>query len=348
MRNIVLVGLLVAAAGCSRGPRGGASYTNVTISVPAGATTRAQPTRTLQVGASPDVRVDSPAGTVALRGGDEGAVVVEAVLHGPTEADLDRIRVEVAQEDGDAVRLGWSAEGDRSGLAVAFTVTAPAASRLDVRTRVGSITADGFRGGLLARTGGGTLEATGVTGDLDLETGAGPVEVREGHGAVRVETGGGVIDVVDTTGELRLRSGAGSIDVRGGQGSVHARTGGGVIAVRDRSGDLDVESGAGSVDIVGAAGALRAETGGGTIEIDGRLSGECTVRTGAGSDTMRLPADASLVVDGRTDAGGISTDFPLRVDGKFARKTVDGTLGDGSGGTLHIETGGGSLEVRKR
>jgi DUF4097 and DUF4098 domain-containing protein YvlB len=53
-----------------------------------------------------------------------------------------------------------------------------------------------------------------------------------------------------------------------------------------------------------------------------------------GAINLGLPASPNAEVSASTVNGGISTDFPLQVKGKFVGHQLDGTLG--SGGT-HIE-----------
>jgi len=342
VKNSTCVALLAAAVAAA----GTVSCSYPTLVVPQ--VSRTDPARTVEAGEKPAVAVDSPAGSVSLSAKEGKEVTVVAERRGPTEADLDRITVAVEKAADGTVAVGWTATGEKSRLSVSFTITAPKECVLAVKTGAGSVAADGFTKGIRVLTGGGSVKTKGVLGDLALESGAGSVEVSDARGAVTVKTGGGPIRIADAAGDLRLESAAGSIEVVCGSGKVDAKTGGGRIEVKGRAGDLSVESAAGSVEVAGAQGRVQARTGGGSVRVEGDLRGECLARSAAGSIEVRLPENSSLVVDGRTEAGSIETEFPMTVEGKVPPRTVSGTLGDGKGGTLRIETGGGSIEIRKR
>ncbi len=336
---VASVGLL--AAGCN--------VPSTTITIVTGQVSRTEPVRVLPAGGSPTISVNSPAGPIHVKAGDTAKV--EAVLHAPTEADLDRIQIDVGGlsfSGVDTITIDWTAVGDPSNLSVTFTITAPKGTFLDLKTGVGSIEVEGFERGLVASTGGGSITVRRTAGDLRLHTGVGTVEVKGAKGTVSAETGGGSIEVADAVGDLRLESSVGTITVTCGTGKVEAKTGGGSVTVRERPGDLAVESKVGTIDVVGAQGSVRAQTGGGSVTVEGDLRGDCLVRSSVGPVEVRLPAAASLTVEGRTETGSVETDFPLALEGKIATRSVRGKIGDGTGGTLRVETGGGSLEIRKR
>jgi DUF4097 and DUF4098 domain-containing protein YvlB len=52
-------------------------------------------------------------------------------------------------------------------------------------------------------------------------------------------------------------------------------------------------------------------------------------------------------VHASTVNGGISTDFPLTVQGRFGPKRLNGRIGDG-GRTLSLTTVNGEIELRRR
>ncbi len=66
-----------------------------------------------------------------------------------------------------------------------------------------------------------------------------------------------------------------------------------------------------------------------------------------GSITLDLPEGLSTAVEASTVNGSISTDFPLTVQGRFTRRRLTGTIGDG-GRTLELETVNGGISLRKR
>lgn len=66
-----------------------------------------------------------------------------------------------------------------------------------------------------------------------------------------------------------------------------------------------------------------------------------------GSITVELPADVSTEVRASTVNGGIDSDFPLSVKGRWGPKQAHGTLGSG-GRTLELETVNGAIRLVKR
>ena len=146
--------------------------------------------------------------------------------------------------------------------------------------------------------------------------------------------------------EARLRSGAGSVRVDRWESAVRVRTSAGSVSTDGVRGDQDLESGAGSVRVSDAEGCVRAETSAGSIRVGGRLRGDCSLVTSAGSVDALLPGDARLKLHGKTAAGSVQSDFPVAVRGQYASKSLEGVLGDGAEGSLRIESSAGSLRVR--
>jgi len=70
-----------------------------------------------------------------------------------------------------------------------------------------------------------------------------------------------------------------------------------------------------------------------------------------GSVRLGLPASPNADVSVSTVNGGITTDFPLQVQGKFMGRHIDGKLGNGGtrieisnvNGSVHIGPGEGNL-----
>jgi putative adhesin len=146
---------------------------------------------------------------------------------------------------------------------------------------------------------------------LDISTGGGGVGARGFSGGIKVDTGGGGIEIDGASGEVALRSGGGSIEVR------HVK---------------------GSVDV---------STGGGSVRVEGALSGKNRVETGGGSIHVAIPAASKLAVDASTGGGSAHNDFGIPSDGERHSGRFRGNIGDGSGGSLELRTGGGSISLAK-
>ena len=77
-----------------------------------------------------------------------------------------------------------------------------------------------------------------------------------------------------------------------------------------------------------------------------KWSGELQLETTNGSVDVTLPASAEFKVDAATTNGGIRTDFPITVQGKFGPKSLSGTVG-GGGRELKVATTNGRIALRK-
>ena len=105
----------------------------------------------------------------------------------------------------------------------------------------------------------------------------------------------------------------------------------------------------GSVDIETSA-AAQAETVNGSIHASMGAStwdDDIDFTTVNGRIELFLPSDANADVRAQTVNGGISTDLPLKVKGKFGPKSVRGTIGEG-GALLSLNTVNGSIRLKTR
>ena len=127
-----------------------------------------------------------------------------------------------------------------------------------------------------------------------------------------------------------------------------ARTVNGGVDVDGLEGDVEAYTVNGGVNVE-TRGNARAETVNGSIVASaGRAdwTGTNELKTVNGSVTVSLPDDASADVKASTVNGGIETDFPLEVKGRFQSRRLSGRLG-GGGRALHLETVNGGIRLRK-
>jgi DUF4097 and DUF4098 domain-containing protein YvlB len=99
---------------------------------------------------------------------------------------------------------------------------------------------------------------------------------------------------------------------------------------------------------VSTSGLARATTVNGSIQASmGRADwdGAISFNTVNGSITVKLPENASADVSASTVNGGMNTDFPLTVQGKFSMKNMKGTIGSG-GRDLDMATVNGSIHLK--
>lgn len=77
-----------------------------------------------------------------------------------------------------------------------------------------------------------------------------------------------------------------------------------------------------------------------------KWSGELELLTTNGSVDVTLPSSAEFKVEASTTNGGIQTDFPVTVQGRFGPKSLSGTVG-GGGRELRVATTNGGIELKK-
>jgi hypothetical protein len=166
-----------------------------------------------KVAAHAAVVIDSDAGSVTLEPGPAGAIHVDATKKADSEAEAQKLDVDV-RLDGNVVRVRFGHARDWSHGSVDFRVRAPADSRLEVRTGGGSVDAHGFSGGVAVETGGGSVNVGDARGPLKVHTGGGSVRVAHVAGSVDIRTGGGSINCDgELSGQNRIETGGGSIRV---------------------------------------------------------------------------------------------------------------------------------------
>jgi Toastrack DUF4097 len=91
----------------------------------------------------------------------------------------------------------------------------------------------------------------------------------------------------------------------------------------------------------------RTTNGGVRVSIgSAKWSGELELTTTNGSVDVTLPASAEFTVDAATTNGGISSDFPITVQGTFGPKSLSGTVG-GGGRQLKVVTTNGGIGLKK-
>jgi DUF4097 and DUF4098 domain-containing protein YvlB len=259
----------------------------------------------------------------------------DVTVDGPLPVSVDSFAGKITVRAGDgnrvhvvAERHGWT-DADRDAIVVdvdrdeqgvhvrartasthghrwvSLEVEVPTASPLTISTLGGAIRVERVGGPVTATTRGGSIRVDGAVGLASLDTLGGSIMLGEHRGPVRVRTKGGSLKL---TGAL--------------------------------TGDVDAETMGGSVRIEGVDGTVRAQTMGGSVHVSGRFSGECSLSTVGGSVSVGLAAGSNVKVDATGSSS--STDVPGL---QATRGRIDGTVGDGSDGSLTLRTSGGSVRV---
>lgn len=141
----------------------------------------------------------------------------------------------------------------------------------------------------------------------------------------------------------------GSMSVRGTKAEVRASTVNGGVEVRDAGDQVKASTVNGNVQVTTSAGPVNASTVNGSI--DATMSalnrdGDMKFSTVNGTITVETPSslDANVSID--TMSGGISSDFPVQLSGRFGPRHAEGVIGRG-GRRISMNTVNGSVELRK-
>lgn len=151
-----------------------------------------------------------------------------------------------------------------------------------------------------------------------------------------------------------LRVGAnsvnGSVTVRDVGAEVRARSVNGGVEVRNAKGRVRANTVNGAVDVNTSVGPVSAQTVNGNVEASMvTLQGteDMVFKTVNGSVTIIVPArfDAEFRFD--TVHGGITSDFPMTLTGRFGPRHARGMIGSG-GRDIRASAVNGSIELRKQ
>lgn len=128
-----------------------------------------------------------------------------------------------------------------------------------------------------------------------------------------------------------------------------ARSTNGSIAVSGLTSEVDAATTNGDVTVRTSGGIVNANTTNGSVTASlGRVSGDAPMRFTStnGSVTVYAPPSLSADLEMSTTNGGVSTEFPLTVSGRFMQRSVRGTLGQG-GRSIVVRTTNGDISLKR-
>ena len=128
-----------------------------------------------------------------------------------------------------------------------------------------------------------------------------------------------------------------------------ARSTNGNIAVSGLTSEVDASTTNGDVNVRTSGGVVNATTTNGSVTASlGSVSGDAPMRFTStnGSVTVYAPPSLSADLEMSTTNGGVSTEFPLTVSGRFMQRSVRGTLGQG-GRSIVVRTTNGDIALKR-
>ncbi len=283
-------------------------------------------TRTLAIGASGTLDLKNVSGdvTVTAGGGREATVEITRVSRGRTDADaklgLERVTVDVnTRGDRGTVEVRYPSE-NRPGysVSVAYTVTAPAGTRVNISSVSGDVAVKGITGDVVVNVISGNIKLTDGVNVSSATTISGDVTVSNANvsGALTLSTVSGTA-TLDQVKCRRLSASVVSGDVIG----------------RDLTCDgAEFKSVSGSVEYAGPL------TRGGRYEF----------QTHSGDVKLTVSGSVGFDLNASTFSGGIRLTPPLQLQAAtISRRAARGTVGDG-GAVVTATAFSGDVVITKR
>lgn len=259
-------------------------------------------------------------GSVELIGVDGNTVEVTGTKYAKEAATLGDIRIEGVQEGSLLrVRAVRPVNTERKGCncGVSFVVRAPKRMELtSVTSSNGSMKVENFESVANLRTSNGGMKLYGLKGQVDARTSNGGVTLDNIDGAVAVVTSNGGVTLEGVRGALRAETSNGSIRGR--------------IVDTANGSPLHLSTSNGTVD----------------VRLEATHSNDITVRTSNGSINLRMPQSGNAKISARTSHHeSVTTDFPMTIRGTLSKGQLEGTIGNGSGPMVRLETSNGSIRL---
>jgi hypothetical protein len=274
--------------------------------------------RVLQVNGPVTLQVSTGSGHIRVTSGSDNQVHVMGHVKGSNSwwgGSSDEAVAKVAQnppiaQAGNIIKIGEDHSDWFRHVSVDYDITTPANTML------------------VADSGSGDLQLSGLTGTVKGHTGSGSIRAEKLGSGSKLDTGSGSIDANELMGSTYLQTGSGEI---------HARLG--------SSGDVTAGTGSGSIRLENVRGSLKAETGSGSIEISGQPTAPWKLETGSGEIMLRV-GNAHFNLDAETGSGSVKSDPPLTITthGSIDKHHVQGSV-NGGGPTVKAETGSGSIQI---
>lgn len=266
-------------------------------------------TKTLQLGANGSLELRNVSGnmTVTAGSGRDTTIQILRTSKGRTDADaklgLDRVKVEVdARGDRATVEPKYPNENRPPySVNVDYTVTAPAGTRLTIKSVSGNATVKGINGEVSVDVVSGEIRVTDAGNVSSVTAISGDVQITNAsvNGSMNVSTVSGTM----TLDQIKCRRLSGSVI----SGEVHAKD----IACDN----AELKSLSGSVDYTGAL----------------AKSGRYDLQTHSGNVHVTVTGSVGFELQASTFSGQVRLDPPLQLQrSTLTRKSARGTVGDGS------------------
>ena len=291
-------------------------------------------TRTFKLGANGTLGLFNISGDIVVTraGGSDTTVEIVKTARGRDVNDareqLQLVQVDVTERSGRAdVRARYPQSEGRNNrrnynVSVAYTVSAPAGTRISIETISGSVKVTDIKGDVTANSISGNVTVTGA-------------------GRASAKSISGMVEIVDAQSDGTMESSSVSGDV---------------VLRRVSARRIDTSSVSGNIRLDELqCDRVSAKTTSGNVSFAGTLArnGRYDLGSFSGDVRLTLASNSGFEVDANSFSGGISTDFPIttrgsaQADRNGRRKVLSGTHGDGSA-ILDLTTFSGSIVISRR
>jgi len=299
--------------------------------------------KSFRVGSGGTLNIETDVGSIEVQadGGNQVKVEVFRDVDARSKGEIDDIledfKIDFDQRGDDVFITGeWKDKSNRwwnrrkKRLKLRYVVSVPTKYNVDLQTSGGSISVDDLEGKVNSKTSGGSLNFGDIKGPVYGRTSGGSITLDGCEGTADVRTSGGGIHIGEVDGNVDAHTSGGSITIERAKGEVNAGTSGGSIKVEEVMGAIEATTSGGSV----------------TAHISQQPKGRCYLKTSGGSVKVYLAEDIGVDLDARTSGGHVETDFPVTVQGKISKRSLQAEV-NGGGPELILRTSGGSIYLRK-
>jgi DUF4097 and DUF4098 domain-containing protein YvlB len=315
-------------------------------------------TKTFDVGAAPEINLETVSGDVTYTATEGNRATVDIVVdvRAKDEAEAQRIRdeLDIRVEGRNGLLEArvkqphdfshWLEEvfGKSRMVSVSFHVRGPKGATGEMSSVSGEARITGTTGPIDISSVSGDVVAEDVSAQVKASAVSGSVEVTHCRGSVHAETVSGDVAVDSCSGTLRAEtvSGtieanmiAGDVDASTTSGDVRLRSIKGAVAASTTSGEINVDHEGGSLDLHSISGDLVAHSA--------KTSGRLALETISGLVKIYVSSKDVGEVRLSSSSGEIRVDAGLKVR-KHSRHELSGRLGDGTS-ELEVSTASGDI-----
>ncbi|MFC1762864.1 DUF4097 domain-containing protein [Planctomycetota bacterium] len=268
----------------------------------------------------------TPSGSITIRGTESQVCHVSATIRTRAGSEAaaqelaDQVTVQLTPKPNGLI-LGVDRPKNlyRKSVSVSYQITVPRQTHITCDSSSGSITLEHLIGNITAETSSGSVRARDLAGgDVDCHTSSGSVSLVHGSNL-------GTCELATSSGSVKAEQ------VAAAQ-SVHLSTSSGSVK---------------GIQITSPRVSAHTSSGGVTVDLTPATPADVDVKatSSSGSVAVTLPPSFAGSIEMGTHSGSVQCDHPVTIQGKFSKKHIYGTIGEGDG-QLIAKTNSGSVRVK--